>query len=76
MKVWVCRDKIGSAVYVLFREITVNLRLMEGRWVSNNDGLYLIGDFCPDLFREFAIPRHLRRGTKRLMEWHFPLRED
>jgi len=79
MKVWVCRDVARFALmgaYMLYSE-KCEPRLVGGRIWSccRGDHRHEIGGpFCARLFKKWTgLEKHLKPGTKRLMDWTMPL---
>jgi hypothetical protein len=73
MKVWVCRDVGGS--YAIYR-VENNPILKDGYWFCNSrsKSILLDWDRPANKFKALTgIKKHLKPGTKRLMEWRLPL---
>jgi hypothetical protein len=74
MKVWVCRDEDGF--YEFFKkEAEPYLSGMEGlrQWYDRGRDSTFMFELKPELFKEYGGIKHLKKGTRRLIEWNYPL---
>lgn len=85
MKVWVCRDKFktfnfGHVYRVFVGTCRPYLNCFSQKWECRCGERHIhdIGldhhGYCPSMFKKMTgLGRHLRPGTKKLMEWTPPL---
>ena len=78
MKIWVCRDD-SAGVYTLYEEKcnpVKDVEFGEGCWECQCEKIHTISGedgFCAPLFKRYTGIKHIRKGTRKLMEWRKPL---